>query len=93
MSDIITIELEAMEPETLVATSTGNIWIRNTGKGGMGAMMELRGPRDEVLAFIRAGWGEEEADYWQTRGLAGARNERGPELEVQQEVDEEAADE
>lgn len=64
MSDIVTVTETAMEAESMF---TGPSWpptvqVRYTGPDGMGAGVEITGERDEVLDFIRDGWGEDEAD-------------------------------
>lgn len=66
----ITLQIVAMEPTALL-NEPGSVFIRLTPEiSGMGAVVELRGAREDVALFVADNWGAEEVEYYpEIRGL------------------------
>jgi hypothetical protein len=57
----VKLKIEAMEPTELLSTPS-EVFVRVTGqRAGMGDEVELYGEPDEIVKFVAAGWGPDEA--------------------------------
>jgi hypothetical protein len=58
----IVVEVEAMDPSTILEGADTALWFRSKGASGMGEMIEIRGPFANVEGFLRQSWGDDTAD-------------------------------